>query len=124
MEETMAVTIRPLSAAVGVEVTGVDLRRLSEADFRAVERAWQQNSVILLRNQQLGDDDLLAFSRRFGELDPPPNQERGRISPPGYPDIYVVSNVLDKNGDPIGALGNGEAVWHTDMSYLDMPPDA
>jgi taurine dioxygenase len=80
--------------------------------------------VILLRNQKLDDDHLLAFSRRFGELDPPPNQERGRISPPGYPDIYVVSNVLDKNGDPIGALGNGEAVWHTDMSYLDKPPDA
>ena len=72
----------------------------------------------------LGDDDLLAFSRRFGELDPPPNQERGRISPPGYPEVYVVSNVLDKNGDPIGALGAGEAVWHTDMSYLDKPPDA
>ena len=39
--------------------------------------------MILLRNQQLGDDDLLAFSRRFGELDPPPNQERGRHQPAG-----------------------------------------
>ncbi|HLG48752.1 MAG TPA: TauD/TfdA family dioxygenase [Reyranella sp.] len=120
----MAVTVRPLSAAVGVELLGVDLRQMSEADFRAVEEAWHEHSVILLRDQKLNDDHLLAFSRRFGELDPPPNQERGRISPPGYPDIYVVSNVLDKNGDPIGALGNGEAVWHTDMSYLDMPPDA
>ena len=120
----MAVTMRPLSAAVGVEILGVDLKHLNEADFRAVERAWHEHSVILLRNQTIGDDELLAFSRRFGELDPPPNQERGRISPPGYPDVYVVSNVLDKNGDPIGALGNGEAVWHTDMSYLDMPPDA
>jgi taurine dioxygenase len=70
------------------------------------------------------DDDLLRFSRRFGELDPPPNQERGRQSPPGYPDIYVVSNVLDDKGQPIGALGAGEAVWHTDMSYADLPPDA
>jgi taurine dioxygenase len=35
-----------------------------------------------------------------------------------------VSNVLDQNDDPIGALGAGEAVWHTDMSYLDKPPDA
>jgi taurine dioxygenase len=76
------------------------------------------------RGQALSDDDLLAFSRRFGELDPPPNQERGRQSPPGYPDVYVVSNVLDEKGDPIGALGAGEAVWHTDMSYLDLPPDA
>ena len=78
----------------------------------------------MLRGQQLTDDDLLAFSRRFGELDPPPNQERGRISPAGYPDVYVVSNVLDEKGDPIGALGAGEAVWHTDMSYADLPPDA
>ena len=120
----MTVTVRPLTPAVGVEVLGADLRRLGDADFAGVERAWHQHSVILLRDQALGDDDLLAFSRRFGELDPPPNQERGRISPPGYPDIYVVSNVLDKKGDPIGALGAGEAVWHTDMSYLDTPPDA
>ena len=61
--------------------------------------------MILLRGQQLGDDDLLAFSRRFGELDPPPNQERGRISPPGYPDIYVVSNVLDPRAIPSAPWG-------------------
>src|SRR4029077_8363650 len=115
---------RPLTEAVGVEVIGVDLKAMTEAEFAAVERAWHQHSVILLRGQLLADDDLLAFSRRFGALDPPPNQERGRISPPGYPDVYVVSNVLDKKGDPIGALGAGEAVWHPDMSYLDMPPDA
>src|SRR5437764_12692787 len=120
----MTVELRPLTKAVGVEILGVDLRQLSDAAFAAVQRAWHQHSVILLREQKLGDDDLLAFSRRFGELDPPPNQERGRISPPGSPDVYVVSNVLDKNGDPIGALGAGEAVWHTDMSYLDRPPDA
>src|SRR5438477_13048440 len=120
----MAVTVRALTPAVGAEISGIDLRGLSDADFAAIERAWTTHSMILLRGQKLGDDNLLAFSRRFGQLDPPPNQERGRISPPGYPDVYVVSNVLDKKGDPIGALGAGEAVWHTDMSYLDMPPDA
>jgi taurine dioxygenase len=120
----MAVTVRAVTPAVGAEISGVDLRNLSDSDFAAIERAWTDHSMILLRGQKLGDDDLLAFSRRFGALDPPPNQERGRISPPGYPDIYVVSNVLDAKGDPIGALGAGEAVWHTDMSYLDRPPDA
>ena len=80
--------------------------------------------ALLFRDQKLTDDDLLAFSRRFGELDPPPIQEHGRQSPEGYPDIYVVSNVLDDKGAPIGALGAGEAVWHTDMSYLATPPDA
>ena len=78
----------------------------------------------LFRDQHITDDDLLAFSRRFGDLDPPPIQEHGRQSPEGYPDIYVVSNVLDDKGAPIGALGAGEAVWHTDMSYLALPPDA
>src|SRR5438046_7755944 len=120
----MSVTVTPLSPAVGAEITGVDLTELSADAFLQIERAWHRHSVLLFRGQTLSDDDLLAFSRRLGELGPPPNQERGRISPPGYPEVYVVSNVLDQNGEPIGALGAGEAVWHTDMSYLGVPPDA
>lgn len=121
----MAISVRPIMAAGGAEIAGVDLARLDDATFAAIEQAWYRHGFLLFRGQRLSDDDLLAFSRRFGELDPPPNQERGRQSPPGYPDIYVISNVLDKKtGEPIGALGAGEAVWHTDMSYLDMPPDA
>src|SRR5437016_1025176 len=122
--EAMSVTITPLTPAVGAEVGNVDLTSLSAEEFARIEAAWHRHSVLLFRGQKLSDDDLLSFSRRFGELDPPPNQERGRQSPPGYPDIYVVSNVLDQKGEPIGALGAGEAVWHTDMSYLDVPPDA
>jgi len=120
----MPVTVTPLSPAVGAHIANVDLRSLSDADFLLIEQAWHRHSVLLFRDQALSDDDLLVFSRRFGDLDPPPNQERGRQSPPGYPDIYVVSNVLDAKGEPIGALGAGEAVWHTDMSYADLPPDA
>ena len=120
----MSVIVTPLTPAVGAEVGNVDLTALSANDFAQIEAAWYRYSVLLIRGQRLIDDDLLAFSRRFGELDPPPNQERGRQSPPGYPDVYVVSNVLDAKGEPIGALGAGEAVWHTDMSYLDLPPDA
>ncbi len=120
----MALSISPLTAAVGAEVTGVDLAQMDEAAFAAIEQAWHRHSALLFRGQRLGDDDLLRFSRRFGELDPPPVNEHGRQSPPGYPDIYVVSNVLDAAGRPIGSLGAGEAVWHTDMSYLELPPDA
>ena len=120
----MAVTVRPLNAAVGAEVSGVDLSRLNDAEFAPIEQAWNRYGALLFRDQHITDDDLLAFSRRFGELDPPPIQEHGRQSPEGYPDIYVVSNVLDDKGAPIGALGAGEAVWHTDMSYLALPPDA
>jgi taurine dioxygenase len=120
----MPLTIRPVTQAVGAEISGVNLSRLSDAEFTQIEHAWNRHGALLFRDQQISDDDLLAFSRRFGDLDPPPVQEYGRQSPEGYPDIYVVSNVLDAKGAPIGALGAGEAVWHTDMSYLPVPPDA
>jgi taurine dioxygenase len=120
----MPLTITPVTPAVSAEISGVDLARVSDAEFGQIERAWNKHGALLFRAQKLSDDDLLAFSRRFGELDPPPVQEHGRQSPEGYPDIYVVSNVLDDKGAPIGALGAGEAVWHTDMSYLPVPPDA
>jgi len=120
----MTLSVSSLTPAVGAEVTGVDLAGIADAEFVQVERAWHRYGALLFRRQQLTDDNLLTFSRRFGELDPPPIQEHGRLSPPGYPDIYVVSNVMDEKGQPLGALGAGEAVWHTDMSYLDLPPDA
>ena len=112
------------TGSVGAEVRGVDLARLGAVQFAAIERAWYRHDVLIFRGQRLSDDDLLVFSRRFGALDAPPNQGAGRKSPPGYPDIYVVSNVRDAQGEPIGALGDGEALWHTDMSYAAMPPDA
>ncbi len=120
----MSLTITKLTPAVGAEISDVNLARLSDAEFAAIEQAWNRHSALLFRDQKLTDDDLLAFSRRFGELDPPPVQEHGRQSPEGYPEVYVVSNVRDEKGAPIGALGAGEAVWHTDMSYLPLPPDA
>jgi taurine dioxygenase len=115
--------VTPTGAALGAEVGGVDLRSLSDADFAAVYRAWLEHSVLLIRGQVLSDDDLIAFSRRFGELDFAPIQENGRRFVDGHPEIYVVSNVVE-NGEAIGSLGAGEAVWHTDMSYLEDPPKA
>jgi taurine dioxygenase len=112
------------TGTVGAEVRGVDLARVSAPEIAAIKQAWYRHDVLVFRKQKLTDDHLLAFSRHFGTLDPPPNQGAGQKSPPGYPDIYVISNVLDAGGEPIGALGDGEAAWHTDMSYAAQPPDA
>src|SRR5262245_55360229 len=113
----------PTGAALGAEVKGVDLRDLDDATFARILQAWHDHSVLLIRDQSLSDHDLIAFSRRLGELDWAPIQETGRRFVEGLPEIYIVSNVK-VNGEPIGSLGDGEAVWHTDMSYLDMPPKA
>ena len=118
-----ALQIIPASPALGAEIADVDLKRIGDADFTVIHRAWLDHLVLLFRGQQLTDEELIAFSRRFGDLDWAPVQETGRRFVAGHPEIYVVSNVIE-NGVPIGSLGAGEAVWHTDMSYLEDPPKA
>jgi taurine dioxygenase len=113
----------PSGRALGAEIQGVDLRNIVDGEFALINAAWLDHSVLLFRRQELSDADLVAFSRRFGDLDWAPVQETGRRFVEGYPEIYVVSNVME-NGVPIGSLGAGEATWHTDMSYLDDPPKA
>src|SRR5213593_21813 len=108
---------------LGAEIRGVDLKTIDADDFESIYRAWLDHQVLLFRDQRLTDEHLIAFSRRFGELDHAPIQESGRRFVEGHPEIYIVSNVIEK-GQPIGSLGAGEAVWHTDMSYLDDPPKA
>jgi taurine dioxygenase len=118
------IDVLPIGAALGAEVRVVDLRRVDDVMFAAIHRAWLDHQVLLFRRQALTDADLVGFSRRFGALDWAPVQETGRRFVEGYPEIYVVSNVLGADGAPIGSLGAGEAVWHTDMSYLPEPPKA
>jgi len=115
--------VLPTRAALGAEITGVDLRKLDAAAFARLLQAWHDHSVLLIRGQTLSDQDLIAFSRRLGDLDWAPIQETGRRFVEGLPEIYIVSNVT-VNGEPIGSLGDGEALWHTDMSYLEVPPKA
>jgi taurine dioxygenase len=113
----------PIGHALGAELQGVDLRDVGDAGFESIHHAWLKHLVVLFRGQELTDEDLIRFSQRFGQLDWAPVQETGRRFVEGHPEIYVVSNVIE-NGVPIGSLGAGEAVWHTDMSYLETPPKA
>jgi taurine dioxygenase len=115
--------VRRVDAVLGAQVHGVDVRALDEPAFAAIYRAWLDHQVLLIRQQTLADRDLVSFSRRFGDLDLAPVQETGRRFVEGMPEIYIVSNVV-QDGVPIGSLGSGEAVWHTDMSYLADPPKA
>jgi taurine dioxygenase len=114
---------RPTGSGLGAEIGPVDLRQIDDAGFAALHQAWLDHQVLLVRDQTPSDAELIAFSRRFGDLDLAPIQETGRRFVEGLPELYVVSNVVE-NGEPIGSLGHGEAVWHTDMSYVEVPPKA
>src|SRR6476469_5108200 len=92
----------PTGAALGATVKGVDLKDLEEIAFARIMQAWRDHLVLLFRDQTLSDHELIAFSRRLGDLDWAPIQETGRRFVDGLPEIYIVSNVK-VNGEPTWA---------------------
>lgn len=120
----MTIEVHPTGAALGAEVKGIDLSQpLQDGDMDAVREAWLDHQVLLFRGQQVSDDALIRFSQYFGELDLSPasatDMAGGQVA--SRPEIWIISNVVE-NGKPIGALGDKEADWHTDMSYVAEPP--
>ncbi len=100
--------IRPLTAGLGAEILGADIR--SAADFQAIFEAFVRHSVIVIREQQISPDDHIAFARQFGPI----NINRFFKPAEGYPEIATVS----KEPDQKEAVGES---WHTDHSYDDIP---
>ena len=120
--------VKPLSEFIGAEIQGLDLSHdIDQAVFKQIREAWLKHLVLVFRGQRLSDPQLVAFSRHFGDLDfAPPNEAsnaKGSARVQGMPEVTVISNVIE-NGVPIGALGDAEAEWHTDMSYNPVPPTA
>ena len=131
----MAVTVTPFAnAGCGADISGVDIREpLMPEDRDAIRRAWLDHLVLRFRGRKMTDQQHMAFTRQFGELEFNPaaliakqygvqTQTDGRKSEIP-PEISVISNIVE-NGKAIGGLGDGEAFWHTDSSFVDVPPAA
>ena len=117
--------IIPIGEMIAADIQDVNLsQQLDDVSIAAITEAWNENLVLRFRNQHLSDADLIRFSSYFGELDPPGPNPYGVTFLPEFPEINVISNVKDDTGVPIGNLGDGEAVWHADMTYIDNPPEA
>jgi taurine dioxygenase len=120
----MSLSIVNLDTALGAEVSGIDVSRaLLQSEIDAIEKAWRERLVLVFHGQKLTDPQLIEFSKRFGELDPPGPNPYGEPFLKEHPELNVISNVM-VDGKPIGNLGDGEAVWHADMTYVDVPPKA
>jgi len=116
--------LRKIGEALGAEIGGLDLSLpLPAQTFKQVREAWLEHLVIRIRGQKLSDPQLLAFSCNFGELDPPGPNPLGRPFLADHPEMNVISNIKH-DGVPIGGLGDGEAIWHADMTYVERPPMA
>jgi len=110
------IEVTPIGVYIGAEVRCGNVKSIDDATIAEVRAAWLEHLVILIRGQQLTMEAQLAFSSRFGE------SEKSPQFAPVNPYISVISNVVE-NGKPIGSLGDGEAVWHTDMSNREIPPN-
>jgi taurine dioxygenase len=104
-------------APLGAEVTGIDLAQpVDSATLQQIENLLHDRGVIVLRDQRLTEQQQIAFSRRFGELE---IHVATQCLRPGYPEILVVSNIIE-NGRPIGLADAGQ-YWHSDLSYVAHP---
>ena len=112
--------IRRLGPHLGVEVTGVDVKKLDDETFGAIYRAWLDHNVLCVRGQDLDIDEYLAYSRRFGYVEPHPSKSTR------HPDSQHVTLLGANKFDADGKLNmriykRGAEGWHTDGSYNDNP---
>lgn len=122
----MRIDVVPLTPHIGAEVRNVDLRGSLDPDVvEAIRQAWLDHAVIVFRDQELSQEDLLRVTSYFGEIGPlgrPPE-----FFPKGYsrllPNIMMISNIRE-NGQTIGALPDGEMMFHHDMLHAEIPHDA
>ena len=123
----MNVTLLP--GGVCAEINGVDLSGpFADKVFSRINEVWLATGALLIRGQSLTDKQLLAFAKKFGDLEFPPSKLLSLRKSVGSSNkissyINVISNVVE-NGQPIGQLGAGEASWHTDSAFVEEPPAA
>ena len=103
--------------ACGAEITFNLSTELDDRTFKEIEQAFHDNIVIYFRGQQLSNELQIEFSRRFGELE---IHVLKKFLLPGHPEILLISNIKDENGENIG-LADAGFTWHTDVSYLKRP---
>lgn len=107
------IEVRPMAGALGAEIGGVDLRDLDDATVAEIRRAWLAHLVVVFRDQELDAEDFLAFARAMGE----PIEYPFVPGLDGYPEIIAVAKLEHETV-------NFGGIWHSDTTYLDVPPMA
>ena len=110
--------VRPFDAPLGAEIIGLDISKpINTADFARIHRAHLDHHVVVFRDQQVSPAAHIAFSRRFGPLE---IHVLHQFHLANHPEILIVSNIKNENGEPLG-LGDAGAYWHSDISYKPEP---
>jgi taurine dioxygenase len=109
--ESSPITVTPVTAAIGAEVSGVDLGDdLDDATVAHIRKALLDHLVLFFRGQELDDDAHLRFALRFGPLSISPLATKYQDSPA----VTVLDQVAPK--------GEGADEWHSDNTFMPNPP--
>ena len=129
-DDVLDFDVAPMQGALGAEVRGLDLRHLNDATFKPMHDAWLHHVLLVFKEQTLAAEDLVNLVHRFGtpvsssglhqrSLEERTANQLFQLPP----EVTVVTNVRD-NGKPVGILGDGEIVWHSDFSFKERPTAA
>jgi taurine dioxygenase len=113
----MPIPVRKCDAALGAEILFDLSQPVDDASFAEIERLFHDNIVVFFRDQRLTEAQHIAFSHRFGELE---IHIVKKYLLPDYPEILLISNIRNENGEHIG-LADAGFTWHTDTSYRQRP---
>ena len=119
------IEVQPIKDRFVAEITGIDVASIADEEFEQIYAAWLEYGVLRLRNQRIDEQQLQAFSARFGPLEEAPFGRMSEAEKAKIKNRYVtqLSNIII-DGKPIGGLSNAEASWHSDMTYIVTPPPA
>lgn len=117
--------VTPITTNFIADIEDVNLATINDTEFEQLYSAWLEYGVLRIRNQDLDDEQLQTFSKRFGPLEEAPfgrmsEEDKAKIK---HRYVTTLSNII-ADGKPIGGLGNSEATWHSDMTYIETPPPA
>ncbi|MFO1158214.1 MAG: TauD/TfdA family dioxygenase [Reyranellaceae bacterium] len=108
------IEVRPIAGALGAEVRGIDMsRELDDEVVSEVRQAFLDHLVIFLRNQTVTPQQQLVFARRFGEPIEYPQLK-------GLPEAPMITPVVKLEHE----RNNFGGIWHSDTTYLEIPPMA
>ncbi|MEE2760142.1 MAG: TauD/TfdA family dioxygenase [Pseudomonadota bacterium] len=119
----MPLEITKLSPHIGAEVLGLNLSEdLSNEVVDELNRLWLEHLVLVFRGQDLSQEDQLRVTEVFGEVGPLGRPKE--FFPKGYSEILdnimLISNIRE-DGEPIGALPDGDMMFHHDMLHAEIP---
>lgn len=104
-------SIQPVTATIGAEISGVDLSQPLESEARdAIRAALLEYHVLFFRDQDITQAQQIAFARQFGEISIPPFAPKYGTNP----EMVVL--------DQTHPRGEGADAWHSDNTFMAEPP--